>query len=74
MNTMTDLGILDNYISNNYFPTHGESCNGYGSACDYIDTCHNPDLPAFFVDDKATDTDADFDYVITLEELMGAQS
>lgn len=73
LNTMSDLEHLEGYIANEYFPNRGENCEAWGRPCDYIDICCSPELRNFFREDGATDKDEDFDYVITLEELMGAQ-
>lgn len=71
-NTLSDLEHLEGYIEQEYFPTRGENCEAWMRPCDYIDVCHT-DLSEFFVADIATDNDADFDYVITLDELMDSQ-
>lgn len=72
LNTMHDLEELERCIASGYFPTRGESCGSYGRDCDYIGSCHQ-DLSTFYAADTDPDEGKEWDFVITLDELMEGQ-
>jgi len=78
-NTFDDVQTVERWLENNYFPRRGESCNGYGKACDYIDICHL-DMDDFFISEQAAEKELAKEEVpgkyhveISLDELMQAQ-
>jgi hypothetical protein len=63
------------YVKNNRFPMHGSNCSSYNRPCEFLNVCNMPNSMIMLGANPKVkaETDADFDFNISLEDLIEAQ-